>query len=386
MAQRGRPGLSPQEKKDLWSRWRQGQSLSDIGRALKKHAGSIYGVLAATGGISPSTRTRREGGLSPHEREEISRCLARGLSIRAIAARLRRPPSTISREVERNGGRAKYRASRADERAWALAKRPKKALLTRNSALRKLVARKLQEDWSPEQIAGWLAARYAQNSKMRVSHETIYRTLYQHTKGSLHRQLLDRLRTKRRMRRGKHSTTGGQKRGQIVDAVSVHERPSEVTARSKPGHWEGDLITGGRNTHVATLVERYSRYLLLVRVDGKDSVNVVRALVRKVESLPRGLFLSLTWDRGTELAMHKHFTRATGVPVFFCDPKSPWQRGTNENTNGLLRQYLPKGLDLSGFSQHELDVIAMRLNRRPRKVLGFLSPHARIVGGVAPTG
>lgn len=385
MARRGRPGLSEREKKELWSRWRRGQSLSEIGRALGKHAGSIYGVLAASGGISPSTRTRSEAVLCLREREEISRCLAKGLSIRAIAERLRRTPSTVSREVARNGGRFKYRAARADERAWAKAKRPKKSLLAKNCALRKLVAAKLQEDWSPEQIAGWLAVKYARDSEMRVSHEAIYRTLYLHTKGSLHRQLLERLRTKRKMRKGKRSTTNGQKRGQIVDAVSIHERPAEIAARVKPGHWEGDLITGRRNTHVATLVERYSRYLLLVRVEGKDSANVVGALVGKVRSLPRGLFLSLTWDRGTELAMHKAFTQATGVPVFFCDPKSPWQRGTNENTNGLLRQYLPQGLDLSVFSQHELDVLAMRLNRRPRKILGYLSPRARITG-VAATG
>src|SRR3954466_2395139 len=213
-----------------------------------------------------------------------------------------------------------------------------------------------------------------------------YRTLYLQTRGALHRQLVERLRTKRRMRRGKRSSTDGQRRGQIIDAVSIRERPAEITARTKPGHWEGDLITGSRNSHVATLVERYSRYLLLVRVTGKDSATVVRALSRKVKGLPEGLFLSLTWDRGTELAKHKLFTRQTGVPVYFCDPKSPWQRGTNENTNGLVRQYFPKGLDLSAFSQRELDVIAVRLNGRPRKILGFDSPRTRITGGVARTG
>ena len=213
-----------------------------------------------------------------------------------------------------------------------------------------------------------------------MSHETIYRSLYLQTRGALQRQLVKCLRTKRRMRKGKRSSTDGQKRGQIVDAVSIHDRPAEITDRSTPGHWEGDLITGRANTHMATLVERYSRYLLLVRVKGKDTASVVGALVRKVKELPLGLFLSLTWDRGTELAMHKVFTRDTGVPVYFCDPKSPWQRGTNENTNGLVRQYFPKGLDLSSFSQHELDVIALRLNRRPRKILGFQSPRNRITG------
>lgn len=385
MAQRGRPGLSAQQKKELWSRWRCGQSLSEIGRALGKHAGSVYGVLAATGGMSPSTRTRSHEVLSLRDREEISRCLAKNLGVRAIAARLQRAPSTVSREISRNGGRTKYRAARADDRAWTKAKRPKKSLLARKPELRKLVAEKLQEDWSPEQIAGWLATMYVSDSEMRVSHETIYRTLYLQTRGALRRQLVERLRTKRSMRKGKRSSTNGQKRGQIIDAVSIHDRPGEISDRSKPGHWEGDLITGRGNTHMATLVERYSRYLLLVRVQGKDTTSVVTALIRKVNELPRGLFLSLTWDRGTELAKHKVFTNKTGVPVYFCDPKSPWQRGTNENTNGLLRQYFPKGMDLSAFSQHELNVIALRLNRRPRKILGFQSPRVRITG-VAPTG
>ncbi len=312
MPQRGRPGLTARQKRELWSRWRRGESLSDIGRALGKHAGSIFGVLASNGGISPTTATRSASVLSLRQREEISRCVVRGLTIRAIATRLQRAPSTISREIARNGGRSKYRAARADERAWASAKRPKIPLLARRTALRKVVAAKLQDDWSPEQIAGWLAAKYT-GSKMRVSHETTYRSLYLQTRGVLHRQLIERLRTKRRMRKGKKASTQGQRRGQIIDAVSIHDRPAEITARSKPGHWEGDLITGRRNSHVATLVERYSRYVLLVKVKGKDSRSVVRALIRKVNGLPRGLFLSLTWDRGTELALHKLFTRQTGV-------------------------------------------------------------------------
>jgi len=256
--------------------------------------------------------------------------------------------------------------------------------LAKNEKLRKVVAEKLQEDWSPEQISGWLAATRG-GTPMRVSHETIYRSLYLQTRGVLHRELVARLRSKRTMRRGKRSSTDGQRRGQIIDAVSIRDRPSEIDARATPGHWEGDLITGARNTHIATLVERYSRYLLLVRVNGKDTTNVVGALIQKVKQLPRGLLLSLTWDRGTELAMHKLFSRETGVPVYFCDPKSPWQRGTNENTNGLLRQYFPSGLALSTYSQHDLDVIALRLNSRPRKTLGFLSPRARITGAVAAT-
>jgi IS30 family transposase len=385
MARIGRPGLSAKEKKELWTRWRLGQSLSEIGRALGKHAGSIYGVLAAGGGIGPATRTRREAALSLRERENISRFLVMKLSIRAIAKRLRKAPSTISREIARNGGRTRYRAARADERALAKAKRPKIPLLALRPALRRVVATKLQDDWSPEQIAGWLAVKHCHSPQMQISHETIYRSLYLRTRGVLQRQLLGRLRTKRRMRKGKRWSTAGQRRGQIIDAISIHDRPAHIEARAKPGHWEGDLITGRRNTHIATLVERYSRYVILVRVEGKDSASVVNALIRKVEALPKGLFLSLTWDRGTELALHKLFTLRTGVPVYFCDPKSPWQRGTNENTNGLIRQYFPPGLDLSAFTQHELDLIAVRLNRRPRKILGFVSPRSRITGSVALT-
>jgi IS30 family transposase len=291
----------------------------------------------------------------------------------------------VSREISRNRGCSKYRAARADDRAWAEARRPKTCLLANNRALRKLVAKKLQEDWSPQQIAGWLAATRGSDGTMRVSHETIYRTLYLRARGVLHRELVASLRSGRTMRKGKRASTHGQKRGQIIDAVSIRERPAAIGARATPGHWEGDLITGAKNTHVATLVERYSRYLILVRVRGKDTVSVVGALIHKVKQLPRGLLLSLTWDRGTELAMHKIFTKETGVPVYFCDPKSPWQKGTNENTNGLVRQYLPNGLDLSAFSQHDLDVIAVRLNSRPRKILGFLSPRARITGAVAVT-
>ena len=385
MARLGRPGLSDEQKTELWSRWRQGESLSEIGRALGKHAGSIYGVLAANGGVSPPARTRSSRVLSTPEREEVSRGLAEGKSVRAIAAKLKRSPSTVSREVARNKGRSKYRAARADERAWTMAKRPKCGLLAKNGRLRRLVAEKLQEDWSPEQISGWLAATDPGDDGLRLSHETIYRSLYLQTRGVLRRELLARLRTKRTMRRGKRSSTRGQTRGQIIDAVSIRDRPAEIGARLKPGHWEGDLIAGAKNTHVATLVERYSRYVILVRVRGKDSASVVNAIIAKAGQLPKGLFLSLTWDRGTELAEHKRFTRETGIPVYFCDPQSPWQRGTNENTNGLLRQYLPSALILSTYTQHELDMVALRLNRRPRKTLGFMSPREKIVGRVAPT-
>jgi IS30 family transposase len=385
MAKLGRPGLSDRKKKELWKRWRKGESLSDIGRALGKRAASIYGVLSANGGITPTAKKRRESALTQREREDISRGIVKGRSIRAIASRLGRSPSTVSREIRRNGGLRKYRAIQAEDRAALKARRPKILLLAKNQALQRLVARKLHDDWSPEQIAGWLQERYGSSSKMNISHETIYRSLYQHARGALHRELLDQLRTKRRMRRGKKSSTAGQSRGQIIDAVSIHDRPAEVDARIKPGHWEGDLITGSRNTYVATLVERVSRYLILVRVKGKDSRSVVKALIRKVNALPPGLFVSLTWDRGTELAMHKVFTKKTHVPVYFCDPKSPWQRGTNENTNGLVRQYFPKGSDLSQYSQMDLDLIAIRLNSRPRKILGFRTPRTKIAGDDALT-
>ena len=269
MARTGRPGLSPKQKRELWARWRRGESVSEIGRALGKQAGSIYGVLAASGGITPPARSRSDRTLSLREREEISRCVARGLGIRAIAKRLKRSPSTICREIARHGGRSRYRAARADDRAWENARRPKKVILATHTALRKLVAAKLQEDWSPEQIAGWLATKYPRSSAMRISHETIYRTLYLRAKGALEKELIRRLRTKRKMRKGKKSSTRGQTRGQIIEAVSIHDRPAAFTSRSRPGHWEGDLITGRGNTHVATLVERRSRYLLLVRVEGR---------------------------------------------------------------------------------------------------------------------
>jgi len=377
--------MSAQQKKELWSRWRQAQSLSEIGRALGKQPGSVHGVLSSNGGLTPYVRIRSSRVLSLGDREEISRGLVEGRSARQIAAQLRRAPSTISREITRNAGPSRYRAALADDRAWIAAKRPKVCLLAKNKKLRKIVAEKLQEDWSPEQISGWLHTTAGDGTGMRVSHETIYRSLYQQTRGVLRRELVARLRSKRTMRRGKRSSTDGQRRGQIIDAVSIRDRPLEVDARATPGHWEGDLITGARNTHIATLVERYSRYVLLVRVTGKDTASVVGALIHKVKDLPAGLLLSLTWDRGTELAMHKVFTKETGVPVYFCDAKSPWQRGTNENTNGLLRQYFPNGLVLSTYSQHDLDVIAWRLNGRPRKTLGFLSPRARITGVVAST-
>jgi len=387
VARLGRPGgLSAVGKQELWKRWRDGESISDIARALQKPPGSIHGMLEATGGISPPERRRRRCALTPTEREEISRGLASGDSMRAIAARLGRATSTVSREVERNGGRQDYRATKADEKAWEGARRLKRCLLATNDPLRGVVARKLKEDWSPEQISGWLKRRYPDDEAMRVSHETIYRTLFVQARGALKRELLAHLRSRRMMRRGRHASTAGQPRGRIKEAVSIRERPAEAEDRAVPGHWEGDLISGSRNTHVATLVERSSRFVMLVRVGGKDTESVVAALSDQIRRLPRTMMATLTWDRGMEMAAHKQFTVSTDVAVYFCDPKSPWQRGTSENTNRLLRQYLPKKMDLSAHSQHDLDLIALKLNTRPRKTLSYSTPAATLADTVALTG
>ena len=385
MAQMGRPGLSSQQKEELWKRWKAGQSLSDIGRSLGKHAASVFSVLLCKGGIAPPARIRSRLSLSLQDREEISRGLVAGLSLRKIAKHLGRSPSTISREISRNHGRRKYRATNADEHAWRQASRPKPCLLAANRSLQMVVAEKLDDHWSPQQVSGWLKVEYLNDRAMRVSHETIYKSLFIQARGVLKKELISRLRSKRMMRRGKTSTTQGQPRGQIVDAVSIRERPAEVEDRAIPGHWEGDLISGGKNTHIATLVERQSRFVLLVHVEGKDSDSVVSALVRQVKHLPAGLMSSLTWDRGTELANHKQFTVATDVTVYVCDPQSPWQRGSNENTNGLLRQYFPKGSNLSVYSQDDLDAVALQLNTRPRKTLGFMTPGAKLAQSVALT-
>jgi IS30 family transposase len=385
MAQMGRPGLTAEQKRELWARWKDGESLSEIGRALGKQPGSIHGVVASNGGYVPAPRTRSVRALSLDEREEISRGLAERLSYRTIAAGLRRAPSTISREVARHGGRTHYRAARADERAWSRARRPKPCKLASVPVLCELIAARLAEDWSPEQISGWLARTYPGEQALQVSTETIYRSLFVQARGVLRKELTAHLRTRRTMRRSKDASTKGQGRGGIIDAVSIRERPAEAEDRAVPGHWEGDLIAGSANTHIATLVERLSRYLMLVKVDGKDTATVVDALTAQVQTLPAQLRATLTWDRGMELADHKRFSVATDVAVYFCDPQSPWQRGTNENTNGLLRQYFPKKTDLSVYSQAELDVVAARLNTRPRKTLEFMTPADRLAEVVAST-
>jgi IS30 family transposase len=386
MAQMGRPGLSAGQKRELWQRWKAGQSLNEIGRAFGKHSSSIHLIVSSNGGFLPRPRTRRSTALTLLEREEISRGIAQGKRLRTIATSLDRAPSTVSREVARCGGPFGYRAASADERAWHQARRPQPCLLARSARLRSVVARRLAQDWSPEQISGWLARTYPDDKAMRVSTETIYRSLFIQARGVLKKELQTHLRSRRTMRRAKGSTGRGHGKGDIVDAVSIRERPADAADRAVPGHWEGDLVAGAHNSHVATLVERRSRFTMLVKVRGKDTQSVVGALRRRVRTLPKELRLTLTWDRGKELADHKRFTIATDVKVYFCDPSSPWQRGTNENTNGLLRQYLAKGSDLSSHSQAELNAIARRLNTRPRKTLGYRTPAAILEHDVALTG
>lgn len=383
---RRRRNLTASESGELWRRWKDGQSLSDIARALDRKPGTVHCFLSASGGIAPLARRRNLRSLTLAEREEISRGLCAGLSARQIAAQLGRQPSTVTREIARNGDRSKYRAGVADSQAWSRARRPKVCKLGSNPRLQRAVAAKLRLDWSPEQISGWLRQAFPDDERMQVSHETIYRSLFIQARGVLKKQLLGHLRSKRKMRRSKHASTAGQQRGQIVDAVSIRERPAEIEDRAVPGHWEGDLIAGSNNSHISTLVERQSRFTVLVKVTGKDTKTVVTALKKHIRKLPAELRRSLTWDRGMEMAQHKDFSIATDVQVYFCDPQSPWQRGTNENTNSLLRQYFPKGTDLSEHSQAHLNKIARRLNQRPRKTLGFQTPADKLQASVAMTG
>jgi len=374
MGRSQRQWLSRSEREELWQRWRKGESLREIGRGLERPATTINAVVRSTGGFSPAVRRRNPRGLSLVEREEISRGISAGKTATEIAALLGRSPSTVCREISRNGGTVAYRATEADAAAWHRARRPKTCKLAEHERLRRTVAAKLRLQWSPEQISGWLKRSFPNDECMQVSHETIYRSLFIQARGVLKKELMSHLRTKRLTRKARNAGITGQHRGQIVDAVSIRERPAEVKDRAVPGHWEGDLIEGSNNTAIATLVERHSRFTMLVKVGGKDTESVTGALSKQVCKLPIELRRSLTWDRGLEMAHHKEFTVATDVKVYFCDPKSPWQRGTNENTNRLLRQYFPKRTDLSEHSQAELNRIAKRLNQRPRKTLGFKTP------------
>jgi IS30 family transposase len=386
MSYRRRIYFTSKQKSEIWDRWQRGESMSSIGRGFERNSSSIYPLLSRTGGIRPPDRRRSRLSLSLVEREEISRGLESGLSLRCIARQLQRAVSTISREVKRNGGVDQYRAVQSDQAAWERAHRPKRCKLACNLALSRTVSRKLQLNWSPEQIAGWLKREYPQEEHNQVSHETIYRSLFIQARGVLKKELLQYLRSKRTIRRSRHASLKRDGLGQIKDAVSIRDRPACVEDRAVPGHWEGDLIGGSRNSYIATLVERQTRYVMLVKVANKDTESVVSALIKQSHKLPTELCKSLTWDRGKELADHKRFTLATDIDVYFCDPQSPWQRGSNENTNRLLRQYFPKGTDLSVHSQAHLNKIARQLNERPRKTLQFETPADKFNQCVAMTG
>ncbi len=386
MRQRPRIYYSDSQKALMWERWRAGWTLHEIGKLFDRGHSSIHRIIAETGGIRPADRSRSRRVLTSAEREEISLGLTLGESMRSIADRLGRAPSTISREIDRNGGQDGYRATLADQAAWERALRPKLCKLAKNRALAGVVADMLRMLWSPEQIAGWLKHTYPNDQSLHVSHETIYRSLFIQARGALKKELLEHLRRTRGMRRSRSYTQKTAIHGQIVGAVSISERPASVEDRAVPGHWEGDLVFGSGNSQIATLVERQTRYVMLVKLNSKDSQTVVNALIKNARKLPQELYKSLTWDRGTEMHGHKRFTMATDIQVYFCDPQSPWQRGSNENTNGLLRQYLPKGIDISGYSQLQLNSIARQLNERPRKTLGFQTPAERFSECVAMTG
>jgi len=381
-----RLGFTAAQSAELWDRWQKGEGLTSIGRMLGKPSSCIFNHLRPFGGIRPRTRCRSRLALTLAEREEISRGLVTRRAIRSIAEALGRAPSTVSREISRNGGCRRYRAVVADKRAWKEALRPKMCKLALHPRLRQAVARKLKRNWAPEQIAAWLKRTYPDDEAYHVSHETIYRSLFVQARGALKKELQQHLRSKRPIRRSRHATAKADSRGQIPDMVSIRERPAGVEDRAVPGHWEGDLSAGSKNTYIATLVERHTRYVMLAKVASRDTETVINALIKQADKLPRELYKSLTWDRGKELTDHKRFSLATDIDVYFCDPKSPWQRGSNENINGLLRQYFPKRTDLSIHSQAHLNKVARELNERPRKTLDFETPAERFDACVASTG
>ena len=378
--------LSPGDVAVLWSRWQQAENSVQISAVLGCNKDTVTWHIARAGGLRPRARRRAARHLQTAEREELSRGLARGDSVRAIARRLGRPPSTLSRELARHGGVDAYRAAAADAAAWANARRPKRCRLATNRRLRRVVERLLGRDWSPQQIAAGLLMRYPDDRTMHVAHETIYQALYVQARGALRRSLVAHLRRGRAYRRPRAKARATRGPGRLVDIVSIAERPPEAEARAVPGHWEGDLLVGKRGTQIATLVERQSRFVLLQRIPATDSATVVAALARRIQHLPAALRQSLTWDRGKEMAQHRQFTMATDVAVYFCDPQSPWQRGSNENTNGLLRQYFPKGADLSRRTQSQLDAVARRLNTRPRQTLNWRTPGEVFAATVALIG
>lgn len=378
--------FTAKEKAFVFDLWKRGTGFSEIARILDSKPGTIFTMLRDTGGIKPSERRRAVSHLTFSEREEIRAGLSAKMSIRAIARSLNRSPSTISREVQRNRGRRGYKAVDANNRANRMAKRPKVCLLERNLQLRNLVLEKLELKWSPEQISGWLRRTYPRQNMMQISAETIYKTLYFRSRSALHHLLVKHLRRSHSLRHGKRHTRKGE-RGtiNIVNGMSIHERSKHIDNRRSFGHWEGDLVSGTNNSHIATLVDRKSRYTVILKLNGKDAGSVNQALINRFQELPPKLRLSLTWDRGMELAKHLELTASTGLKVYFCDPQSPWQRGTNENTNGLIRQFFPKKTCLAQYSQQELDKVAAQLNSRPRKTLKFKTPKEVIEKGVALT-
>ncbi|ELM3618381.1 IS30 family transposase [Aeromonas sobria] len=378
--------FTAKEKAFVFDLWKRGTGFSDIAKILDSKPGTIFTMLRDTGGIKPTERRRAVAHLTLSEREEIRAGLSAKMSIRDIARALNRSPSTISREVQRSRGRRYYKAVDANNRANRMAKRPKACLLERNSRLRELVLEKLELKWSPEQISGWLKRTMPRQKAMQISAETIYKTLYFRSRSALHHLLVKHLRRSHSLRHGKRHTRKGE-RGtiNIVNGISIHERSRHIDNRRTFGHWEGDLVSGTNNSHIATLVDRKSRYTIILKLSGKDAGSVNQAITEKFKTLPRKLRQSLTWDRGMELAKHLEFTANTGVKVYFCDPQSPWQRGTNENTNGLIRQYFPKKTCLAQYSQQELDTVAAQLNSRPRKILKFKTPKEVIEKSVALT-
>jgi len=386
MKYRTRTFYTEEQKAIMWERWQKGDSLQQIAQLFDRSHGSIQSILAKSGGIRPVQRHRSRLALTLAEREEISRAVVAGHSIRSIATSLGRAPSTISREIKRNGDQESYRASQADQAAWDRTRRPKTCKLVENRTLAHIVAGKLQMQWAPEQIAGWLKHTYPDDENYQVSHETIYRSLYIQARGALKKELVQHLRRTRIMRRSRHHTQKTDNHGRITDAVSISERPATVADRAVPGHWEGDLLCGSGNSQIATLVERHTCYVMLVKVAKKDTETVINALIKNALKLPQELYKSLTRDRGKEMADHKRFTLATDIKVYFCDPYNPWQRGSNENTNGLLRQYFPKGIDLSPYTQAQLNAVARKLNTRPRKTLNYETPAERFNQSVASTG
>jgi len=379
--------LSAVEQGELWRRWKAGEPVRSISLALERPYHLLYHLIRIRGGVAPEMPRRSRRALSLADREEISRGLSAQLSIRQIATRIGKAASSVSREIRRNGGAREYRATGAEGAAWRRARRPKLCLLARQPHLRRQVMQWLERRWSPQQIARRLTQQFPDDQTMRVSHETIYRSLFIQSRGVLKKQLLGHLRRQRSSRRSRNAATQESPQTRLVlQGMSIRERPAEAEDRAVPGHWEGDLICGTHNSYIATLVERHSRFVMLVKVANKDTLTVTAALAKKMLKLPAELRRSLTWDRGTELTAHKQFTIASDMKVYFCDPQSPWQRGSNENTNGLLRQYFPKGTDLAAHSQTHLNFVANELNQRPRETLHFRTPAEKLADSVALTG